>query len=160
MLVVLKKHDFHDLCIHYLLCFKEYLQSVIVDLESKLENSSKEQEGLLKRIDELDTDITKLKQENKNRRKMIKQQQMLIDSGASSYYQVSHSVLKLWKVFSENCNFIIVYVYRQVGTIRSGCASLFHFIILFILLQWNKEMIMDGVFNYYKAFSEIHEKCW
>lgn len=45
--------------------------------------------GAQERIQHLEGEIQKLKAENKKRRKMIEQQQMLIESGASSYYKVN-----------------------------------------------------------------------
>lgn len=50
--------------------------------------------GAQERIQHLEGEIQKLKAENKKRRKMIEQQQMLIESGASSYYKVNGEQLE------------------------------------------------------------------
>ena len=71
---------------------QEYLQSIVNEYEMRIQESGRNNEALQAKIDELNTEVSKLKEENKKRRKMIQQQQMLIEAGASSYYQVSEIV--------------------------------------------------------------------
>ncbi|XP_076807037.1 cilium assembly protein DZIP1L-like [Clavelina lepadiformis] len=76
--------------IEYLLHSQEYLQSIIDDLEGRINVAGKDKQQMEQKIVELTDEVHKVKQESKKRRKIIQQQQMLIEAGASSYYQCPH----------------------------------------------------------------------
>uniref|UniRef100_F6Z315 Cilium assembly protein DZIP1 n=2 Tax=Ciona intestinalis TaxID=7719 RepID=F6Z315_CIOIN len=76
--------------IEYLLHSQEYLQSVVNDMETQASNTAAEKVGVEQQLATANAEIAKLKQENKKRRKMIEQQQLVIEAGASSYYKCPH----------------------------------------------------------------------
>nr|XP_039251178.1 zinc finger protein DZIP1L-like [Styela clava] len=76
--------------IEYMLHSQSSLQAIIAELENNLDIAAAQQNSAQDKIGELNDDVQKLKAENKKRRKMIEQQQMLIESGASSYYKCPH----------------------------------------------------------------------
>ena len=88
----------------------------------KIEEGSKSNEVLQTKVDELNDQIVKLKDENKKRRKMIQQQQMLIEAGANSYYQVRFHYVTILTFIGVN-NFVHLIIAKNVEIMGLSQAS-------------------------------------
>ena len=88
--LVLKIFQLAQYTIEYLLHSQEYLQGLIEDGKNEVESMYNKNSEHDKQITNLKNEINKLKHENKNRKQIIKQQQILIESGATSYFQCPH----------------------------------------------------------------------
>lgn len=88
--LVLKIFQLAQYTIEYLLHSQEYLQGLIEDGKNEIASMYNKNIDYDKQITKLNNEMNKLKHENKNRKQIIKQQQLLIESGATSYFQCPH----------------------------------------------------------------------
>ncbi|XP_067948960.1 cilium assembly protein DZIP1L-like isoform X2 [Watersipora subatra] len=99
-----------QLTIEYLLYSQEYLSETIVTLEGRVKNQLKNEENLMEKLRVLEKNLERMKKEGHKRKRLLIDQQHLIESGAENF----HKCLLCPKAFM-NATFLQNHCLRRHG---------------------------------------------